>query len=103
MDADRETRDRVRALVRDVLKNAQPSDDERAEEEGASVGKKTLSAAASTPAPLPTELPFARDESAKQVITEDDVRGLEEGARLRIAESARLTPLACRCRAREAH
>ena len=28
------------------------------------------------------------------VITEDDVRGLEEGARLRIAEGARLTPLA---------
>jgi ribose 5-phosphate isomerase B len=37
---------------------------------------------------------FARDESSKMVITEDDVRGLERGARLRIAEGARLTPLA---------
>jgi ribose 5-phosphate isomerase B len=35
-----------------------------------------------------------RDESAKVVITEDDVRGLERGATLRIAENARLTPLA---------
>jgi hypothetical protein len=28
---------------------------------------------------------FARDESSKTVITEDDVRGLAEGARLRVA------------------
>jgi ribose 5-phosphate isomerase B len=40
------------------------------------------------------EPPIARDESAKPVITEDDVRGLEPGARLRIAAGARLTPLA---------
>ena len=37
---------------------------------------------------------ITRDESSKLVITEDDVRGLERGAVLRIAESARLTPLA---------
>ena len=35
-----------------------------------------------------------RDESAKNVITEDDVRGLDQGAVLRIGEDARLTPLA---------
>ncbi|CDM66655.1 ribose 5-phosphate isomerase B [Pyrinomonas methylaliphatogenes] len=35
-----------------------------------------------------------RDESAKRIITEADVRDLEEGARLRIAADARLTPLA---------
>src|SRR6185503_7100457 len=35
-----------------------------------------------------------RDESAKNVIIEDDVRGLEPGAVLRIGEDARLTPLA---------
>ncbi|MGB8508315.1 MAG: ribose 5-phosphate isomerase B, partial [Pyrinomonadaceae bacterium] len=44
--------------------------------------------------PVTTERPFARDESSKTIITEDDVRGLEEGARLRVAEGARLTPLA---------
>ena len=34
------------------------------------------------------------DESSKTVITEDDVRGLELGSVIRIAEGARLTPLA---------
>src|SRR5205085_9953910 len=41
-----------------------------------------------------TEKEYARDESSKTVITETDVRGLPEGSRLRVAESARLTPLA---------
>jgi ribose 5-phosphate isomerase B len=92
-----DTRDRVRALVRDVLANTLPA-------EGESAGG---SAPAASPTPTrfintaPEESPRAggreeitRDESSKQVITEDDVRGLEEGSRLRIAEGARLTPLA---------
>jgi sugar-phosphate isomerases, RpiB/LacA/LacB family len=37
---------------------------------------------------------FDRDESAKSLITEDELRGLEAGSRLRIARSARFTPLA---------
>ena len=41
-----------------------------------------------------TEASAVRDESSKTVITEDDVRGLENGAILRIAETARLTALA---------
>ncbi|HWS52531.1 MAG TPA: ribose 5-phosphate isomerase B, partial [Pyrinomonadaceae bacterium] len=45
-------------------------------------------------APAAAEPEFARDESSKTVITETDVRDLPEGARLRVAESARLTPLA---------
>lgn len=89
--ADEATRDRVRALVRDVLSKTMPD-----------------SAATTTPAsaPLPAGVSSSsssvqysrpavtRDESAKLVITEDDVRGLEQGAVLRIAENARLTPLA---------
>jgi ribose 5-phosphate isomerase B len=35
-----------------------------------------------------------RDESSKSIITEDDVRGLEPGAVLRIGQEAKLTPLA---------
>ena len=35
-----------------------------------------------------------RDESAKTLITEDDLRGLEPGSRLRVAEAARFTSLA---------
>jgi ribose 5-phosphate isomerase B len=37
---------------------------------------------------------FDRDESAKSLITEDDLRGLDPGAKLRISENAKFTPLA---------
>lgn len=84
---DKETRERVRALVREVLKNVPVEDD----------------------GPQPETLPqhvvvnslkdnvgkeFDRDESAKNLITEDDLRGLDFGARLRVAENVKFTPLA---------
>lgn len=37
---------------------------------------------------------FDRDESSKSLITEEELRGLEAGSRLRIARSAKFTPLA---------
>ena len=37
---------------------------------------------------------FDRDESAKSLITEDDLRGLEPGSKLRVADRAKFTPLA---------
>jgi ribose 5-phosphate isomerase B len=107
MATDDSTRDRVRALVRDVLANTLPAEDETAG--NAPSVSPTPAAPAAAPSPVPTRfintLPpetsvvapqkdFERDESSKMVITEDDVRGLEEGARLRVAEGARLTPLA---------
>ena len=81
--ADDSTRDRIRALVRDVLDKTAPAesnptrfvDQISAPPEGQNAG-------------------VTRDESSKSVITEDDVRGLNEGAVLRIGEDARLTPLA---------
>src|SRR5499427_10367272 len=84
--ADEATRDRVRALVRDVLSKTVPDThaDPRAPE----------TAAARPCAPQVSGVKVTRDESAKLVITEDDVRGLERGAVLRIAAGARLTPLA---------
>jgi ribose 5-phosphate isomerase B len=119
MPEEQSTRDRVRALVREVLNNALP------EEEGGDASHpappSSAGASATTAAPRPPaqatsapptaptttprpvakaattatdESPIARDESSKTVITEADVRGLERGARLRIAEGARLTPLA---------
>jgi ribose 5-phosphate isomerase B len=111
MATDDTTRDRVRALVRDVLANALPAEEETAAAEplgrpasaaapvanpAATQGPQTrfINTLPEPPAPKTDEQPFARDESSKQVITEDDVRGLEEGARLRISEGARLTPLA---------
>ena len=87
--ADEATRDRVRALVRDVLSKAMPSESESAP---IPAGNNPSLNKSAFPAPRGSDL--TRDESAKLVITEDDVRGLERGAVLRIAESARLTPLA---------
>src|SRR6267154_5483506 len=87
--ADDATRDRVRALVRDVLSKAAP-----AEFEASTAAQPASTSASSTPSAPITEPVITRDESAKLVITEDDVRGLERGSVLRIAEAARLTPLA---------
>ncbi|MEA2204004.1 MAG: ribose 5-phosphate isomerase [Blastocatellia bacterium] len=94
MAEDNATRDRIRALVRDVLNQAAPADVDSAPEPAGD----TAPASRFTdyaPKHLPTtEAAITRDESSKGVITEDDVRGLEKGAVLRIAEGARLTPLA---------
>ena len=100
------TRDRVRALVREVLENAAPAEEENAAA-GSVAEPRPPTDAGSPPlarvvnvAPAPAEKSaeaekeYERDESSKSVITEDDVRGLPEGARLRVAETARLTPLA---------
>lgn len=40
------------------------------------------------------EREWDRDESSKSLITEDDLRGLEDGARLRVSKDAKFTPLA---------
>jgi ribose 5-phosphate isomerase B len=81
---DQSTRDRVRALVREVLEKAAPD----------SVAQAPTTRFINT-APEPVaQMEVTRDESSKQVITEDDVRGLEPGSVLRIGETARLTPLA---------
>src|SRR4030095_4685745 len=82
-------RARVRALVRGVLSKAGTSESAATTPPGSAGAYSAL-----TPATPATGPHVTRDESAKVVITEDDVRGLERGAVLRIAEGARLTPLA---------
>jgi ribose 5-phosphate isomerase B len=102
MADDSSTRERVRALVRDVLQNALPADEPAGGTASSSPAGQANQATPglarvvdTIPAGTPgDEKPFTRDESSKTVITETDVRDLEEGARLRIAEGARLTPLA---------
>ena len=81
---DNSTRDRIRALVRDVLDRSLPESERPA----------TRFVDVNPPQAASTDSTATRDESSKSVITEDDVRGLEDGAMLRIAEGARLTPLA---------
>ena len=83
-----ETREKVRAMVRELLQSVPPEPE---------------TPAASDPTPehfivnsLKDKLgrDFDRDESSKSLITEDDLRGLENGSRVRIGKDAKLTPLA---------
>ncbi len=93
MADDTTNRDRIRALVRNVLESIP-------EEQGSAPrptsGEPVTRFIDTIPVAQPsTSNPsVTRDESSKKVITEDDVRGLEPGSVLRIAEGARLTPLA---------
>jgi ribose 5-phosphate isomerase B len=84
--ADDSARDRVRALVREVLAKAAP--------ESATEAPQTATRFVNTVSETANEPAVTRDESSKNVITEDDVRGLDSGSVLRIGEDARLTPLA---------
>jgi len=89
---DNSTRDRIRALVRDVLDKSIPP-----EGDTSPASRETSSRFIDTTPRSPvtaTETTATRDESSKTIITEDDVRDLAEGSVLRIAEGARLTPLA---------
>lgn len=107
MSDDRTTRDRVRALVRDVLATATTIDDAPQPAAQTRTPQTQTAQTASTqtatplvemrPSPAPLEAnesAYTHDESAKTIITETDVRDLEPGARLRIGEGTRLTSLA---------
>ncbi|HEY8227090.1 MAG TPA: ribose 5-phosphate isomerase B [Pyrinomonadaceae bacterium] len=90
---DDSTRDRVRALVREVLARTTAETDS-SKTAGQSNPQVTSSRFIDTAPPAAADKSRTRDESSKSVITEDDVRDLEVGSVLRIAETARLTPLA---------
>ena len=79
------TREKVRALVREVLKSV-PSEPEPEQPVTEHVIVNSLKAQA--------DREWDRDESAKTLLTEDDLRGLEAGARLRVSAGAKFTPLA---------
>lgn len=85
MTEDQETRKRVKELVREVL-DAVPDTGEPKQSYPEHVRVNSL------PPERPKE--YDRDESSKSLITEDDLRGLADGDRLRISEGARFTPLA---------
>lgn len=87
--ADQSTRDKVRELVKQVLATV-PT-------EGETIASTTVHEPEhlivnSLKDKMSRE--WDRDESAKSLITEDDLRGLDEGARVRIAENAKFTSLA---------
>lgn len=86
---DDNTRDRVRALVREVL--SRTANEPPVTSQGSPSTPSRFVDMVQTGAAQATS---THDESSKGVITEDDVRHLEAGSVLRIAENARLTPLA---------
>jgi len=81
-------REKVRELVQEVLRTVPTIDEAPAAEshEAEHVIVNSLREKMSRE--------YDRDESAKSLITEDDLRGLDDGARVRVAKNAKLTPLA---------
>jgi ribose 5-phosphate isomerase B len=88
---DSSARDRIRALVRDVLDKALPQEGEAGQD--STTSSRFIDTAPNLPL-NPVDATATRDESSKAIITEDDVRDLANGSILRMAEGARLTPLA---------
>ncbi|MBL8123285.1 MAG: ribose 5-phosphate isomerase B [Pyrinomonadaceae bacterium] len=82
---DQNTREKVRELVREVLSSV-PDDAAEARHEPEHVIVNSLRER--------TEREWDRDESAKLLITEDDLRGLDSGSRVRVSADAKFTPLA---------
>ena len=85
MSEEKETRERVRELVRQVLATV-PAEEEPVKNFPERFVVNSLKSE--------IDKEFDRDESSKNLITEDDLRGLNEGAKLRVAENAKFTPLA---------
>lgn len=85
-----ETRDRIRELVKQVLATVPTEGDssspDMADESPEHVVVNSLKDKVGKE--------FDRDESAKSLLTEDDLRGLEPGSRLRVAENVKFTSLA---------
>ncbi|HVF31048.1 MAG TPA: RpiB/LacA/LacB family sugar-phosphate isomerase [Pyrinomonadaceae bacterium] len=81
------TRDRVRALVREIL------DSVPAEEPPVSPDRNPEHVVVNSLREK-AEREYDRDESSKSLITEDDLRGLDAGSRVRVSENAKFTPLA---------
>ena len=90
-DEKKETRDRVRALVRQVLATV-PTEGEPVPSAGVATAMVEHVVVNSLQDKVGKE--FDRDESSKTLLTEDDLRGLEPGSRLRVAANAKFTSLA---------
>src|SRR2546423_5305219 len=91
--ADKETRDRVRELVKQVLATV-PTEGETEKPAAAPAGAAAVEHVVVNSLQEKLGREWDRDESAKSLITEDDLRGLEAGSRIRVAENAKFTSLA---------
>ena len=86
-DDKKEARDRVRALVQQVLANV-------GTEQGQPVDQNEVQHVIVNSLKEKAGKEYDRDESAKSLLTEIDLRGLESGSRLRVAANAKFTSLA---------
>ncbi len=87
-DPNKETRDRVRELVKQVLATVPAIDEPK------SAAEHVVEHVVVNSLQDKVGKAFDRDESAKTLITEDDLRGLGPGSRLRVAAGAKFTALA---------
>jgi hypothetical protein len=94
MAEDKGKRDRVRELVRQVLATVPMADEPELTKQSTVQTFPQRVVVNSLKEKIESAKEFDRDESAKNLITEDDLRGLEAGARLRIADNAKFTSLA---------
>lgn len=79
-------REQIRSLVQEVLSRFPETSETNAEHKPEHVLVNSMREK--------HEREFDRDESSKALITEDDLRGLEPGSRLRVSRDAKYTPLA---------
>lgn len=86
-----DTRDRVRELVRQVLATV-PTEGETTPASPQTAAKVEHVVVNSLIEQQARD--WERDESAKSLLTEDDLRGLEPGSRVRVAENVKFTALA---------
>lgn len=80
-----QNRDQIRELVKSVLDNV-PLEDESNENLPEHIVVNSLQDS--------IDKEFDRDESAKSLLTEDDFKGLNYGAKVRVTENAKFTPSA---------
>lgn len=85
MAENKNTREQIRELVKSVLQNV-PVEDEQPQNFPQRVVVNSLQDK--------IDKEFDRDESAKSLLTEDDFKGLENGAKVRVAENVKFTPSA---------
>lgn len=83
----------MRELVRQVLATVPMADEPVKNEPPARVFPQRV-VVNSLKEKLESPREFDRDESAKNLLTEDDLRGLDAGARLRVQDNAKFTSLA---------
>ncbi|MFT3744778.1 MAG: RpiB/LacA/LacB family sugar-phosphate isomerase [Pyrinomonadaceae bacterium] len=88
-DEKQQTRDRVRALVRQVLATV-PTEGEPVQSASAAAVEHVVVNSLRDK----VGKAFDRDESSRSLITEDDLRGLEPGSKLRVAANVKFTSLA---------